>query len=524
MKITKILCIFLTLVFVICAIPMALAAKTSTEAAGIPQASNVKFVADKGSNDNNGDTAATPYATFQYAVSKLASTGGVIVIVGVTTITVDNLIMDPNEKLITVTSFYNGTDYRNVKFAGDIINPCISLSNGATASWDFYGEYFFDYITFNPEKSNCILAFNYNNFSFGENIETTFYSPDGSTWFDGMFDGVNDARTYPPIVLIGNNRKDGGETISKDINVSVASGTWQSIRLGDRDNMLRNTFTGKANIVISGGLYPPYTGTISTYNCSVMGAYQVCTTPEAVVTVTITGGTFNGQISAIGTTGTISAGDFLQQGTFYLNIFGGKWNKVYSGDGNFVYTVQNDLQAGIETANVIVSVDVDKLTYGDNNSMKFVSSGMIKSQLFLSKTAANITYSDFNKDYVGFATIALPAGVTAASITSVKVGSLEMKYAARVEGTNLIVPSDGTSSIELTAGGKSYAAAYGATEFEGEGGASTTAAVTTAAATTTAPAGGEEAAQTGDFALIFTAATLIAVTVAIVIRKKETAN
>lgn len=522
MKITKILCIFLTLVFVICAIPMALAAKTSTEAAGIPQASNVKFVADKGSNDNNGDTAATPYATFQYAVSKLASTGGVIVIVGVTTITVDNLVMDPNEKLITVTSFYNGTDYRNVKFAGDIINPCISLSNGATASWDFYGEYFFDYITFNPEKSSCILAFNYNNFSFGENIETTFYSPDGSTWFDGMFDGVNDARTYPPIVLIGNNRKDGGETISKDINVSVASGTWQSIRLGDRDNMLRNTFTGKANIVISGGLYPPYTGTISTYNCSVMGAYQVCTTPEAVVTVTITGGTFNGQISAIGPTGTISAGDFLQQGTFYLNIFGGKWNKVYQADGNFIYTIQNDLQAGVTEAKVIVSVDVDKLTYGDYNTMTFVSSVMIHSALFLTKTADNVTSVDFEDDYTGFATIALPSGVTAAAITSVKVGDYELLPAARIDGTNIIVPSDGKSAVVLTAGDKAYSAAHGATSF-GAPTAATTAPETTKAPVTTA-ATAETSTSTGDFALVFTAAALIAVAAVIVIRKKETAR
>jgi hypothetical protein len=250
---------------------MALAAKTSTEAAGIPQASNVKFVADKGSNDNNGDTAATPYATFQYAVSKLASTGGVIVIVGVTTITVDNLVMDPNEKLITVTSFYNGTDYRNVKFAGDIINPCISLSNGATASWDFYGEYFFDYITFNPEKSSCILAFNYNNFSFGENIETTFYSPDGSTWFDGMFDGVNDARTYPPIVLIGNNRKDGGETISKDINVALQAepgraSVWETEIICSQYIYRQSEHSYFGRSVSS--LYRHY----FTYNCSVIGS------------------------------------------------------------------------------------------------------------------------------------------------------------------------------------------------------------------------------------------------------------
>lgn len=425
-------------------------------AADMPECENVRYVSDAGSDANSGEAPDAPYATFRHAVGELAIDGGVIVIVGRTTITSKNCVMPQNEKPIAVTSFYNGTDYRSIKYGDDNSYPCISLANGTDAAWDFFGEYSFDCVTFNPEIPNCILAFNYNNVTFGADIATTYTAPDGSVWFDGVYDNIAGARTNPPIILSGSNNKTGGETVAKDVTLNIESGTWQNIRFGDRDNFNRNIYAGKAVINISGGLYPPFAANPSLFNNPVMAAYQICTAKEAVITVNITGGTFNGVISAIGAVGIFPSGEYFQKGTFFLNIFGGMWNRVYSGDGNYIYTVQNDGQEGIADANVIVCVDIDKLSYGSCNSLKFVSSEALHSALFLSSVAPNITYSGFEGVYTGFKTLALPQGVIASDITSVKTGELEVWNACRVIGECLVVPYDMESGTVLTAAGKSY--------------------------------------------------------------------
>ncbi|MGN1120998.1 MAG: hypothetical protein ACI4RV_01445, partial [Eubacteriales bacterium] len=79
---------------------------------GIVKNDNVVFVADAGDDAAEG-TADKPVKTLQKAFEKLAATGGVAVIEGVVTIDSTNSKMPANDKLITVTAYYDGVDYRS---------------------------------------------------------------------------------------------------------------------------------------------------------------------------------------------------------------------------------------------------------------------------------------------------------------------------------------------------------------------------------------------------------------------------
>lgn len=434
MKRSGLLCMILALAMILSISVFAV----GVSAEGIAKAENVRFVADGGSDTADGKTAAAPYATFQKAVGELASTGGVIVIVGKTSIDTSNCINPANDKPITVTSYYDGVDYRTKAFGSDKVGARFVLMNSATAAWDFFGEFSFDYVVFSIPDSlakNCIIAFNYHSFSIGDNCSTVYEDTNGTVWYDGSFASDNNARYYPPILLLGENLQAGGRTITGEYTIYVGSGDWQSLRVGDRDNVGdRNVFDGKATMTVTGGHFVSYTGNPATFNMNLMGTYQICTTENAVINMIVTGGKFDGQISGFGNVTSKSTGDYYAKGTVNMYIYGGTWDRIFNGDGNYIYAVQDAAKGYDGTAKANVYIDTAKLNFGILDSTQIISYEGVTSALTLSAKADNITNTGFGTVNVAAVpalgattpttpdepavTTAAPAAVTTAAGTS----------------------------------------------------------------------------------------------------------
>ena len=349
---TKILALLLSALMIACMIPFAVVSADE----GIAKSDNVVFVANAGSDENPG-TLEAPVATLQKAVEKLQLNGGVAVIIGQVTISAykddtganaGNSVMPPHNGTITVTSYYDGVDYRT-KFYGTESTPArLILDNGTVCSFALQGDYVFDYldICVNTSKKNCIIACYYNDVTFGANIKTVFEGIDGTPWYEGNFAcdeyPAVDPRTYPPIILNGMNIEDAqgvgnmleGATITEPATLNVAGGTWQSVRIGDRDCPFRNTVDCAMTMNISGGTYTQWTGkwTNANTNLCVMAHYQFISTENFVSTVNITGGIFHGEISGFGTFGSASFGDAIEEGIVNINIEGGSFQRYYTGD------------------------------------------------------------------------------------------------------------------------------------------------------------------------------------------------
>lgn len=359
---------------------------------GIAKSDNVVFVANSGSDDAAG-TVDAPVATLAKAVEKLAATGGVAVIMGQVTIEgykdetgmiAGNSVMPAHTGLITVTSYYDGVDYRAKMNGSDATGARIILNNGTAVSFNLQGDYLFDYVDIcipAAAKKQPIIACNYNDVTFGENIKMVFEDVTGLPWYEGDFACSEyptvDPRLYPPIVLAGKNIEDatGVGTVAEPITVTepctitVKSGTWQSFRIGDRDVPFRNTIDTTVNLNIEGGTFTQWTGKYdnSNTNLCVMAHYQVCTTENFVGNVNITGGIFHGEIGGFGTYGPASYGDALEEGVINININGGTFKRDYGGQGPIIQPSQYlpfgyaNLMFGEKHA-VNVNIDTSKIT------------------------------------------------------------------------------------------------------------------------------------------------------------------
>ena len=232
MKKTKLLCVVLAAIMAFSTLAIGVSA-----AEGIAKSDNVVFVANSGSDEAAG-TAAAPVQTLQKAVEKLAANGGVIVVMGNVTITPDNSIMPEHNGTITVTSYYDGVDYRAKINAGDATGARLVMTNSSKKAFALQGDYVFDYLNMTiPDSAskNCIIATYYHNVTFGANFATLFERVDGTPWYTGTFGTESGSRTYPPIFLMGQNVSDvgieGDVTVSHDVVANIAGGIWQSARI-----------------------------------------------------------------------------------------------------------------------------------------------------------------------------------------------------------------------------------------------------------------------------------------------------
>ena len=370
---------------VILAVLMALSCLVISVAAdeGIAKSNNVIFVANAG-NDDNAGTADAPVATMQKAVEKLQLDGGVIVVIGQVTIDSTNAVMPAHKGTITVTSFYDGVDYRSKNYGTEATGARLVLNNGTKCAFCLQGDYVFDYldIAVNTNVKNCIIAAYYNDVTIGANVKTVFEGLDGTPWYTGTFAcdeyPAVDPRAYAPIFLAGWNISDAQgagnitdhTTITEPCTINVAGGTWQSVRMGDRDVPYRNILDCAMTLNISGGIFTYWSAKYQNTNTNicVMAHYQSITTENFLSTVNITGGTFYGEIGGFGTYGALSAGDKTENGSININILGGEFYRYNTTDtygpvivpSQYLPAMTQTLEFG-EKVLITVSIDVSKV-------------------------------------------------------------------------------------------------------------------------------------------------------------------
>ncbi len=482
----KILAIALSVLMIASAVPFAFV----SAAEGTPANPNVVFVADAAADGGDG-TAAKPlnslYAGFEY----LAKTGGVVVVMGMCSLYEGmGEVMPANEKPITVTSYYDGVDYRAKPYTGDAVGARIDFAIGPTTSFALNGDVTFDYINFSIGSftKDAIMTANFNDLTITENCATLFEEIDGTVWYEGTFYLEDGARRYAPIILTGENVQLGGETKVCDQEVNVFGGIWNSVRIGDRDNGSRNTYDGTVTLNVGGNArFVQYTGSHKANNLAVMANYQVSTTKTFVANVNITGGIFDGQLTCFGYAGGVCPEPQFQEGTINMSITGGKFNRSYSGAdgvGNIIYMAQvphgNTTSKGYiteygDTATVNLYIDTANFTYGDNEGV--------------------IVYGDES----------VKCNLTAASDKNITAEGVELKIQA---------PATDAPATDAPA-----------TDAPATDAPATDAPVVTDAPvdTTVAPATPEDTPATGDASVmvVFVAAAVLAVAAVVVLKKKE---
>ena len=128
---------------------------------GATAADNVVYLADGGNGD--GSSANAPVATAAAAYAALGDDGGVIVIVGKYTVgNTENVTLPANASKITITSVFDGVDYRTTASA--------TLTFNGTSFLKLSGPTVFDAITMSLDKTAAGICANFNPVTVTESV------------------------------------------------------------------------------------------------------------------------------------------------------------------------------------------------------------------------------------------------------------------------------------------------------------------------------------------------------------------
>ncbi|MBE5757236.1 MAG: DUF4185 domain-containing protein [Clostridiales bacterium] len=247
-----------------------------------PAKSQVVFVSSEGSTVNDGLTKESA-TTLSFALGMVKKDGGTIVITNPISLdeSIDGKYFFPsNEKGITITSVYDGVDYRTTDNASILVSSVVS----------FYGDYTFNAVDFISGGTNAFLCFQYNNITIGEDVNC--YRKAGVSNDIAIICGYSVASAF-----IYNTYE---TSCHEDAEIIVKSGTWQYIRGGNRRlsaEALFGTIDSGVTLVIkvAGG---NFTSTATDLN-SVVGMNSV----DGTVYMEITGGNFEGGVYLLSRTG-----------------------------------------------------------------------------------------------------------------------------------------------------------------------------------------------------------------------------
>ncbi len=246
----------------------------------------VVFIRDGGTGD--GASFENPMGDFKEAVKKLSGTGGTIVVCGeYTSAELVNLSKQSGssngKKTITVTSVYNGVDYRiknNAEF-------CIG-NEKQSANIVLSGEFVFENITLSTNGS--------------ETARAVICGGNKVVFGDGIVCHRKGEAPYLSIVGISLT-----EEMNADSNITVKSGTYNYVCAGNRNAILN----GDTQLTIEGGTFE---GTVSATG---LGEYDL--SQKGSAKLLINGGTFLGNVGDM-----VSASDgfemVIKGGTFKKEI------------------------------------------------------------------------------------------------------------------------------------------------------------------------------------------------------------
>lgn len=261
----------------------------------------VVFVSKKGAADGLGATPETAVSDLAAAVSLLRENGGTVVVCG--PIAVDyNMFLPDTKKPITVTSVYNGVDYRATADAKIDMSRSVFLG----------GDFTFDAVTLNMTANSVMFVCNYHNVTIGGDVKCTTAST--SYNYPVFVAGINVGNAGVP---------DSEIDFGGKCDIVINSGDWQYIRAGNRrqsqDLPVGRILEGASvTITVNGGTFRNGGSTAPTAAVGMNSVLGTCS-------LIINGGTFNSDIAAVGRVGGIT-GPFTTEmaGTVNLEINGGK--------------------------------------------------------------------------------------------------------------------------------------------------------------------------------------------------------
>ncbi len=260
----------------------------------------VVYVSDTGVANGKGATPETAIDDLAKAAGLLRESGGTIVVCG--PLTVDHNTFMPNtDKPITVTSVYNGVDYRTTASAK--LNMGYNLYLG--------GDMTFDKLDLHVTSTGLIFVCNFHNIVIGEDFNSTAAS--SSVKF--------------PVFVIGKNAGNEGVPaeymdFDGECNIVINGGEWNYIRGGNRRQStgypIGSVLEGASvTVTINGGTFHNGGSTAHTSATGMNSVYGTCT-------LVINGGTINGDICGVGRVGTRKSGMTTEMaGTVNLEINGG---------------------------------------------------------------------------------------------------------------------------------------------------------------------------------------------------------
>ena len=258
----------------------------------------VVYVSSLGKVTNDGKTAATAVDSLGLAVAMLRETGGTVVVCGPLTTKVTYFVECADN--VTVTSVWDGVDYRNTDSAA------INLGGNLTLASDITLEN----VTINTTTAGFAISCNYNNFTVGEGVECT---------------GTKDIAINAGYRIASSALTAEDVSCHDDCTVSVASGTWSFLRGGNLRTSSANPIStvdkgATVAINISGGNFT-YTGINATAAVGMNGC-------DGDAVMNITGGTFAGGVYGVHRTGSNTTGTSASfKGNVTMNITGGTFAK-----------------------------------------------------------------------------------------------------------------------------------------------------------------------------------------------------
>lgn len=290
--------------------------------------SELVFATQDGAGEKDGKSPENA-ASFAAALGMTKKLGGTVVVCDA--VELDREYFFPsNEKAVTITSVWDGVDYRES-------GAKITL----TSVTSFYGDYALNGLRLVAGANDLLLCFQYNNVTIGEDVEC-----------------VKAAGVSSDIALIcGYNahsaahRSEHEVSCVKDAQVVVKSGTWKYIRGGNRRINTSSAF-GTINegvtfvIKVEGGTFTASTGTDL---CSATGMNSV----DGTVYMEISGGDFKGPFAVISRTGNnANKYDVAIDGDVTVKITGGTFRALNISAAQSTY----DKNAVTRNANVTLCI------------------------------------------------------------------------------------------------------------------------------------------------------------------------
>ena len=264
-----------------------------------PLQKEVVFVTQKGSGNHDGSSPENA-ATLAEGLGLTKRIGGTVVVCDAITLDREYFFPD-NDKTVTITSVYNGTDYRD---------------SGAklilTSVTSFYGDYTLDGLRLDAYANDLLLCCQYNNITIGADVVCKKGA--GVTTDIAIICGYNAHSAA--------HRSTHEVSCVKDACITVKSGSWKYIRGGNRRINTTSAFGEVGEgitlvIKVEGG---KFTATEGNDYCSATGMNSV----HGTVYMEISGGEFRGPVYALSRTGNNSNNfDVSITGNVTLKITGG---------------------------------------------------------------------------------------------------------------------------------------------------------------------------------------------------------